>query len=291
MANLLSKVDVEKYLTRLGILEAQPPTLAFLVELHRAHVEKISWQTLDIFTRKPVGIDIKQTIELMTNNRSGYCFHLNGAFAALLNTLGYKVSLHRAGVQTSGTYPKIDSFHVGLTVNLKNSNGEDEYHLVDVGLGDMPYEPIRLCPGSYIQGPCIYEVTQSSVDPNGWRLHNDAKASYKGVDYAAETVPAIESFQRHHQFYSESENSPWINFLIFKNRHARGSNELKGCMLTRRVNDQIEKVEITKQSQWLEVLNSLFSEQLVHYTKLEQHMIWKKVFQEHEAWKKSLESK
>lgn len=288
---MLSKEDVEKYLTRLGIFEIQPPTMDFLNEIHRAHVEKISWQTLDIFTRKPVGIDIKQSIDLMTNNRSGYCFHLNGAVAALLNTLGYKVSLHRAGVQTSGTSPKIDSFHVGVTVNLQNSNGEDEYYLVDVGLGDMPYEPIRLSPGSYTQGPCIYEVTQSSVDSHGWRLNNDVKASYKGVDYAADTVPTIESFQSQHQFYSESDNSPWINFLIFKNRHARGSNELKGCMLTRRVNDQIERIEITKQSQWLEVLDSLFDETLVNYTKLEQDMIWNKVFQEHEAWKKSLETK
>ncbi|MEO4052302.1 arylamine N-acetyltransferase [Solibacillus sp. CAU 1738] len=288
---MLSKVNVEKYLNRLGILEIQPPTIDFLFELHRAHVEKISWQTLDIFTRKPVGIDSKQTVELMTNNRSGYCFHLNGAFAALLNKLGFKVSLHRAGVQTSGTCPKIDSFHVGLTVNLQNTNGEDEHYLVDVGLGDMPYEPVHLCPGSYTQGPCIYEVTTSSVDPNGWRLNNDAKASYKGVDYAVETISTIESFQMQHQIYSESENSPWINFLIFKNRHANGSNELKGCMLTRRVNDHIERVEITKQSQWLEVLHSLFYEQLVHYTKLEQHLIWKKVFQEHEVWKKSLETK
>lgn len=83
MAYLLSKEDVEKYLTRLGILEIQPPTLDFLFELHRAHVEKISWQILDIFTRKPVGINIKQSIELMTNNRSGYCFHLNGAFVVI----------------------------------------------------------------------------------------------------------------------------------------------------------------------------------------------------------------
>ncbi|MGW8956539.1 arylamine N-acetyltransferase [Paenibacillus sp. NPDC055715] len=38
-----------------------------------------------------------ESVQLILQGRSGYCFHLNGAFSVLLHSLGYRVCLHRAG--------------------------------------------------------------------------------------------------------------------------------------------------------------------------------------------------
>lgn len=154
----MTKEEIKAYLNRIGIPEIQSPTLSYLVELHKAHVKHLSWQTLDIFARKPAAIGFQESVQLILHGRSGYCFHLNGAFSALLYSLGYKVSLHRAGVQPLGAEPRINSFHLGLTVNLLNEQQEDEVWIVDVGLGDMPYEPLPLRMGTYEQALFIIKL-------------------------------------------------------------------------------------------------------------------------------------
>ncbi len=202
----------------------------FLFELHKAHVSKISWQTVDIYMGDPSGIDIEQSIALILGNRSGYCFHLNGAFSTLLRTLGYQVSMHRAGVQPPGTEPRINSFHLGLTATLNNEQGETETYIVDAGLGDMPYEPLPLRFGTYKHGPLTYQVVQSEVAAQGWRLLHDPRGSSVGVDFDSAVVSDMEEFKPKHEFYSQSADSPWTKLFLAKLRNEHGSYELRGCM-------------------------------------------------------------
>ena len=46
----------KSYLARLG-LDAEPPTAAALVRLHRAHVERVPWETLWIHCGETWGTD------------------------------------------------------------------------------------------------------------------------------------------------------------------------------------------------------------------------------------------
>ncbi|MCC3375182.1 arylamine N-acetyltransferase [Cohnella sp. REN36] len=75
----MEKDTQRTYLTRLGLEEPASPTLNYLKELHRAHVTRIPWETVDIFAGKPMPIGVAQSVRLLTEGRSGYCFHLNGA--------------------------------------------------------------------------------------------------------------------------------------------------------------------------------------------------------------------
>lgn len=284
---MLTNGEMKDYLKRIGIYDIKPPTRSFLFELHKAHVERIPWETVDIFAGKPVSIDIKSSVQLMINRRSGYCFHLNGAFSELLRTLGYKVSWHRAGVQPMGEEPRVNSFHLGLIVCLENEESEDERWIVEVGLGDMPYEPLPLHPGIYNQGPLTYRVMKSGVIKEGWRLEHDPHASFIGVDYAPDVVHDLEEFIPKHEQYSRSADSPWMNLFIVRHRHAIGSNELRGCILMKRENSRIEKDEIQSKKRWLEVLGDVFGEHLVNYSNQERDDLWKKVWKKHEEWKQS----
>ncbi|OBZ12786.1 arylamine N-acetyltransferase [Bacillus sp. FJAT-26390] len=285
--NGLTSEEIKRYLNRIGIADIQAPTQSYLFELHKAHVKHISWQTIDIFAGRPASIDDKQIIELMLAGRSGYCFHLNGAFSILLRSLGYKVNFHRAGVQPVGTEPRVNGFHLGLTVTLTNESQIEEIWIVDVGLGDMPYEPLPLLAGVYQQGPFIYKVVESSVAPKGWRLEHVPVGSVVGVDYAPAIIKDLEPFKPNHEHYSRSADSPWLNLFILKQRHETGGNEIRGCIWTKREENETVKIEITNKSQWLDVLADQFGEKLVNYTKPERDELWGKVRRKHEEWKLS----
>ncbi len=282
----MTREEIKAYLTRLGIREIERPTEAYLFELHKAHMKNIPWETVDIFAGRPASIHVRESVQLILNGRSGYCFHLNGAFSELLRSLGYRVFWHRSGIQPHGGEPRIDSFHIGVTVSLPGEEEERRW-IVDVGLGDMPYEPLPLQAGAYKQGPFTYTVRDSEVVKNGWRLDHDLPASFIGVDFAPEVVPDMEEFEPKHAFYSRSADSPWANLFLIQHRNASGSNELRGCIFSRREEQGIERTEILTKSQWLEVLGDVFGERLVHYSGQERDDLWKRVLNIHEEWRKS----
>lgn len=282
---MMTRTEIKAYLTRLGIPDIQPPTLAYLTELHRAHVSAIPWQTIDIVAGRPAPIDLRACVRLMLNRRSGYCFHLNGAFSVLLRSLGYRVSWHRAGVQPLGQEPRVNSFHLGLTVDLTDERQQRRRYIVDVGLGDMPYEPLPLRPGAYDQGPLRYRVEPSGVVPGGWRLVHDPHASFVGVDVAPDRLANLDEFVPKHELYSRSPDSPWMKLFIVRQRHAAGSHELRGCVWSRRGPDRIEKTELDTKSRWLEVLGDVFGEHLADYSRSERDDLWNRVRKLHEEWK------
>ncbi|WP_337101195.1 arylamine N-acetyltransferase family protein [Paenibacillus sp. YIM B09110] len=281
----LTQEEIMAYLQRIGIAEHQPPTKAYLVALHEAHVRTLTWQTIDIFTRKPAMIGFEPSVQLILSGRSGYCFHLNGAFSALLHSLGYQVNLHRAGVQPLGLEPRVNSFHLGLSVDFNDEQSKPEKWIVDVGLGDMPYHPLPLQYGSYEQGPLRYKVTESSVVTPGWRLEHDPNASFVGVDIDAEVLTGLDEFYPKHEHYSRSPESPWLNIFLIRQRDAEESNELRGCIWSKRDRNGVSKTELVNESQWLSVIADVFGEKLVHYDSIERNLLWKRVEADHQAWK------
>ena len=90
------------YLNRLGV-EAEPPSAEALTRLHRAHVERVPYETFWIHLAQGWGIDAAEsTRRVATTRRGGYCYQLNGAFRTLLTALGYQVSVNVAGVHEAG---------------------------------------------------------------------------------------------------------------------------------------------------------------------------------------------
>ncbi|WP_166242671.1 arylamine N-acetyltransferase family protein [Paenibacillus turpanensis] len=279
--------QTKRYLDRLG-LEISAPTKHFLFALHREHVSRIPWQTVDIFAGKPTSIDPKHSVPHIASGGSGYCFHLNGAFSSLLQTLGYRVFLHRAGVQARGTEPRVDSFHLGLSVMLPDKEGKDQRWLVDVGLGDMPYEPLPIAAGHYHQSPHTYKISDSKVVEQGWRLDHDPYASFPGVDVEEAEVQGIDYFIPKHEYLSTSPDSVWVNLLLVRNRQEQGSRELRGCIFSQRDPLGIEKREVTSRTEWFDLLAEVFGVKLEQYDRTEKDELWSKVIKKHAEWKRSV---
>ena len=284
--NTLTDSELKSYLKRIHIDNIKPPTLEFLSELHRAHVQFLSWQTIDIFTGHPEAIDLANSVRLVLQGRSGYCFHLNGAFSVLLRSLGYEVQWHRAGVQPHGEQPRVNSFHLGLSVLLPEAGPETERWIVDVGLGGMPFDPLPLRYEVYGEAPFTYNLTSSSVASEGWRLEYEPHGPSEGVDYAPEVLLTLDEFIPKHHFYSQSAESPWHHVFLLRQRDAVASNELRGCMLRTHTAEGIHKTEIQSYTDWRELLDGVFHEPLVRYSELERVAMWERIRAGHEEWKR-----
>ena len=130
--------DVESYLARIGAERPAHADAAALADLQQRHLCQVPFENLSIH----LGEDIRLVPEALVDKvvrrrRGGFCYELNGAFAALLSALGYRTTLLAArAAGPDGFGPLFD--HLALRVDL------DEPWLVDVGFGAFSHHPLRL---------------------------------------------------------------------------------------------------------------------------------------------------
>ncbi|MQY15020.1 hypothetical protein SRB5_51970 [Streptomyces sp. RB5] len=279
-------IDVDSYLRVLGMDRPPAPTLEALAALHRAHVERVPYASLDIFLGRPAGIGAAESAERIARGRGGYCFHLNGAFAALLSALGYDVTRHRAGVQESAAAEAgAGGNHLALTVRV-----DGEGWLVDTGLGDGIHEPLPLREGTYTQGPFTYRMAPSVAEPGGWRLTNDPRGTFLAMDFAPGPV-ALESFREKHAALSTSPDSGYVRVLTAQLRHARGVDVLRGCVVRRIHGGGTDERTVGDPGEWYDVLAGVFRLDLSDLDAPARERLWRKVRTAHEEWERSVPSR
>ena len=133
--------DSKAYLARIGYAGPTDPTAETLRALHLAHLYTVPFENLDISLGRNITCDEERFFHKIVDlRRGGFCYELNGAFAALLRELGFRVTLLSARVarEDGSASPEFD--HMALRVDL------DEPWLADVGFGDSFLEPLRLTP-------------------------------------------------------------------------------------------------------------------------------------------------
>ncbi|MEU1618893.1 arylamine N-acetyltransferase [Streptomyces sp. NPDC005722] len=266
---------VTPYVQRLGLAldDHRRPSAAGLKELHRAHVERVPWETLEIHLGRPTTVDPHESMARILRGRGGYCFHLNGAFATLLTALGYGVTWHRGGVHSdAGSQPPgATGGHLVLTVVC-----EGRTWVVDVGFGEALYEPVPLRAGSYRQGPFTYRLGPSAVEPGGWRFDNDEHGAFVGMDFTlAPAAPA--DFAEHHAVMSTSPDSQFVRTAAVVRRRKDGFDRLRGCTLTRVDGTGRARRELTTSDEWFGVLAGTFGITLADVDPAERAALWEKV--------------
>lgn len=124
------------YLGRIGYAGPTSPTLETLAALQHAHLVAVPFENLDVVAQVPVSTDTDTVVAKVVGGRGGWCFENNGAFAWLLEQLGFRVRRLGAAVLLGG--PAVEVDHLALEVQLDRA-----YH-VDVGFGDSFIQPLRL---------------------------------------------------------------------------------------------------------------------------------------------------
>lgn len=146
-------LDVNAYLTRIGYKGPLEPSAKTLRDLHVAHLHTVPFENLSIHANEPIVLEDTCLFEkVVQRRRGGFCYELNGLFAALLRSLGFQVEMLSAGVAREAGVFGADFEHMTLLVTL------DQRWIADVGFGDSFLEPLLLDePGEQIQGTRAYK--------------------------------------------------------------------------------------------------------------------------------------
>ncbi|OLM31233.1 N-hydroxyarylamine O-acetyltransferase [Pseudonocardia sp. Ae717_Ps2] len=181
--------DVDRYLAVLGLPSRPEPTREALALLHRRHLATLPYDSslnagrgLDLWAG--IGIDVDAVFdEIVTGDRGGVCYELNGLFRELLARLGYEVGVLAAGIRQAD-----GSFGPDLEHVLSFARVEGELLLVDVGfVGPSYLEPLRVSEQVQHQSGADfrvvpdggYQVVQRRGRVGDWqpvyRLHTDPR--------------------------------------------------------------------------------------------------------------------
>ena len=158
---MATEFHLNAYFSRIGYSGPIGTDLATLRLIHRAHLQAIPFENLDIQMGLPVRIDAASVqAALVSRARGGYCFQQNGLFRLALTAIGFapRACEGRVRIETSTVRPRT---HMVLIVPL--AGGE---WLVDVGFGATGIAEPLLIGGP----PAELDGTTYRTVPEG-RLH------------------------------------------------------------------------------------------------------------------------
>ena len=164
---------IDEYLARIAYDGPRAPTPEVLRELHQRHLLSVPFENLDIHLGREIVPDETSILDkIVRQRRGGFCYELNGAFAALLRALGFEVELLSARVPRADgtTSPEFD--HMTLLVRAGG-----ERWLADVGFGECFLHPLRLDERGPQPDPAgTFTIAQR--DGRDWLLSSDEKPEY-----------------------------------------------------------------------------------------------------------------
>lgn len=274
----------DAYLRRLGV-EREPPSLDLLFRIHRAHVERVPYETLWIHLGQGWSVNAAESVARIANcRRGGYCFHLNGALAELLLSLGFAVTRHVGGVRgPAGPSAEEMSNHLVLSVSgLPTTSNPGGGSYVDAGLGDALHEPLPLLPGAYEQGPFHVAIEETSDGVGDWHLAHDPAGSFAGMSWRSEPT-TMDAFAERHVSLSTSPESGFVRFLTVQRRDAEGVDILRGLTLRRLGRGAMESTLATK-AQLFDALRDLFGLDLAPEDPAALDAMWARTRVAHDAW-------
>jgi N-hydroxyarylamine O-acetyltransferase len=151
-------MDINAYLQRINYRGTLNPSAQTLRELQLAHLQTVPFENLSIHSAEPIVLNDDALFEkIVVRRRGGFCYELNGLFAALLRELGFKVTMLSAAVNNSEGVFGPDFDHMTLLVVPNEDSGER--WLADVGFGDSFLEPLRFDFGTeQVQGDRGYKI-------------------------------------------------------------------------------------------------------------------------------------
>jgi N-hydroxyarylamine O-acetyltransferase len=147
-------VDIQAYLERINYDGPAAASADTLRRLQLAHLLTVPFENLSIHTGEPIVLaDEALFAKIVERRRGGFCYELNGLFAALLRAFGFEVTMLSAEVANpqGGFSQPFD--HMTLMVK------SPQRWLVDVGFGDCFIEPLPLDEaGEQAQGNRSYRI-------------------------------------------------------------------------------------------------------------------------------------
>ena len=245
-------VDIRAYLARIHYAGPTQANAETLHALHLAHLMAVPFENLDIHLGRKITVDEAAILnKVVALRRGGFCYELNGAFAALLRALGFQVTLLSARVARAdgGEGPEFD--HLTLRVDL------EQPWLADVGFGESFVEPLRLEAGREQLDPTgLYRLLQQ-----GERLRMEkslSDGSWK-AQYSFSLQPRrLEEFAGMCRFHQTSPESSFTQKRICTRATPEGRITLSEMKLITTRNGEREERSLASEEEWTSILRKRF---------------------------------
>ncbi|MEU5399058.1 arylamine N-acetyltransferase [Streptomyces sp. NPDC005963] len=133
---------MDDYLGRIGADRPATLDIAALRELQLRHLRTVPFENLSVHLGEGIVLEEGALLtKIVRGRRGGFCYEVNGAFAALLRDLGFTVSLLAGRVHNADGRWGIPYDHMALLVEPADGSGR---WVVDVGFGEHAHHPLAL---------------------------------------------------------------------------------------------------------------------------------------------------
>lgn len=258
---ILSGMDLDAYLSRIGYTGPRSPTLDVLRGIVLAHACAVPFENLDVLLGRGISLaDEAVERKLVHDRRGGYCFEQNSLLLRALTALGYVATPLSARVRLNQTREASPPrTHLFLRVEI-----EGVPWMADVGLGGTtPTAPVRLD---------VLDVRQET--PHGDRriVRVDGRPSPRffhqivvggewadATEFTQEEMPQIDR-ELANWWTSTHPESRFRNNLMAGRALPDGTRVslLNREFTHRREGEILERIEIADADQLLEVLGGRF---------------------------------
>jgi N-hydroxyarylamine O-acetyltransferase len=247
----MNERQLSAYLERTGHGWNVRPDLETLRSLHRAHLEAIPFEALDVQLGWTPSLEPDAIFDkLVGRRRGGWCYEMNGVFGAALERIGFDVTRISCGVMRHVGGEERMGTHLALLVRL---DGED--WLADVGFGSSLIEPILLAEARHEHRP--FEVGLSQTGGGHWRFSEYASGEPFSFDFRAEPADEALLADKCRWQASAAESNFVLNFVAQKragDRHIA----LRGKVLTERSPEGETRRELRDADEFASVLAETF---------------------------------
>lgn len=245
-------VDVTSYLARIDYSFSRASTSETLRRLHRAHLLAVPFENLDISLGRPIAIEEDAILrKIVERRRGGFCYELNGAFAALLRALGFRVALVSARVSRESGGESREFDHLALRVDVERP------WLADVGFGELFMEPLALEPDKVQEDPAgVFRLLRFGERLQLEKLEADGRWKR---EYSFSLVPRkMEDFSARCQFHQTSPESHFTQNRICTRATPEGRITLSEMKLVVTRNGMREERMLSSEEERIELLRDVF---------------------------------
>ncbi|MET3528628.1 arylamine N-acetyltransferase family protein [Phenylobacterium koreense] len=243
-------MQVQAYLDRVGFVGSPRADLESLRALHRAHLRAVPYENFDVLLGRPMTLTPEAAFDKIVGaRRGGWCYEMNGLFAAVLREIGFTVT-EMAGAVTRGERGELShGNHLVLRVDL------DRPYLADVGFGDGTQEPLPLKLGPH---RCAGYNFRLEKLPDGWlRFHNHTFGGAPYFDFRDEPADRAQ-LARTCQWLATSPESVFTQTALAFRHGPDGVASLLGRTLRKVRPGGRESHLIGSQDEFVQVLEEVF---------------------------------
>ncbi|MEZ9917024.1 N-hydroxyarylamine O-acetyltransferase [Vibrio breoganii] len=257
---------LSQYLSRIGLSKQPEVSVQGLKALHNAQHRAVPFENFDVIAGKKIATTADEIFnKVVTHQRGGYCFELNGLMLRVLSAIGFEAKALLGRVHLSGV-PTGRGHQVSLVAL------DDQQWLVDAGFGSQtPRHPLPLKMNTEL---CTDLQTFRLVAHDLYGTMLQVKDQYDWLNlysFDMEEVCAGDIEYGNH-FTSTSPNSVFTSAGIASIATEEGTVTLLNDLLKIKKGEQITEIKLSNESDYFKQVKTHFGLELdMPYQKIAQY--------------------